>query len=432
MVRKSVLICLLGLLSVCHGEGTGLNQNFSGVYKYASMKDILKILPEDPFFLSLVCPDTLIVNVSNSQAEANITLVTEEKESSRCFFSSNESLVSAEVNFQTLSLESPPVINSEGGKVSLLDLTKHFPLAGGNVRNARLVCPLLNRSVSDAQIVAQDMGFFYSILNHYQSSGQELGTAFSEIESSSVAPVEHSFSLNVALDSTDGIGCSYLKQEDEDKLLMEVGRLTGGGSSPTPEAEVSAFETPKATEASDEKACFPAAAQVKLADGSLRRMSALKEGDEIMDGNGSVSKIVMFTHSDAKAWWEFVELRTRTGSIVATRSHYIYVNGTLRTAGGVKVGDILSVLANDGGGALSGEAVLSKSTVRQRGLYNPQTASGSLLVFWDAHGVRCSAYTASVAPRVAHALLAPLRWLAATAAHQLLRLSSLCFTSFSL
>ncbi|KAI0557367.1 hypothetical protein FGB62_313g012 [Gracilaria domingensis] len=301
-IWKSLLISLLVFVNVSRGEkgGISLHQNLSGIYNYVSVKDILRIQPEDPFFLALVCPPTLIVNVSNSQPVANITLAAGAEADSRCFFAANGSTSTAEVAFQLLSLDTSRVNNSDGNKISLLDLTNYFPLAGGNVGNVELMCPLLNRTVSNAQIVAQDMGFFFSLINHYRKSGVELGTAFSEIESSSLAPIEHSFSLNVALDSKDGIGCSYLKEGDEARLRAKALKVLEADATASPEADESPSQTPNATDESGENACFPAAARVKVKSGMMVPMSELQVGDEVMDGDGSYSKVLMFTHSDSK------------------------------------------------------------------------------------------------------------------------------------
>ncbi len=49
--------------------------------------------------------------------------------------------------------------------------------------------------------------------------------------------------------------------------------------------------------------------------------------------------------------------------------------------------------------------MLAVDTVWERGLYNPQTAAGDIVV----DGFVASTYTTFASPRAAHALLAPLR-----------------------
>lgn len=85
--------------------------------------------------------------------------------------------------------------------------------------------------------------------------------------------------------------------------------------------------------------------------------------------------------------------------VLLTEGHYLYVNGKLEMAGLVGQGDYV-VLGNG-----TRSIVSEVSRKRGRGLFNPQTIHGDVVV----DGVVCSTYTYSVAPTCAHALLAPLR-----------------------
>ncbi|PXF43277.1 Desert hedgehog protein B [Gracilariopsis chorda] len=297
--------------------------------------------------------------------------------------------------------------------MSIESVAEHFPLLVGNVMNGILECALLNASIPNAQIVAQDMGYFHTLLNFYKKSGSTLGSPVTEIDVSSLAPVEHSFSLNIAVDSVNGIGCSYLKESDEIRIRQGISRLhdTPSPSSPVPtqNASVSPSEGGDSTKNS-ESACFPSTAWVKLSNGSFAMMSEVQEGDMVLDGDGTYSKVLMFTHADSEVESEFVLLKTSIGSIVTSPLHYVYVNSELKSARYVKVGDMLSQVKGENTESISVEQVIEKKTLYLPGLYNPQTVSGNIVVFWDGDGVMASTYTESIPPVLAHILLAPLRW----------------------
>lgn len=151
----------------------------------------------------------------------------------------------------------------------------------------------------------------------------------------------------------------------------------------------------------DNDTCFPASATVELRDGSVKEMSALEIGDMVLVAPGLFSRVFMFTHRVAEGDFRFIRLHIKNqSSVVLTDSHYLYVNGELTTAGSVRRGDLLRLG--------SGETV----TVSQisfevhAGLYNPQTEHGDIVV----NGVQASTYTRSLAPKAAHALLAPFRF----------------------
>lgn len=156
-------------------------------------------------------------------------------------------------------------------------------------------------------------------------------------------------------------------------------------------------------EINSEPRCFPESATVTLADGRSIPMHELSEGDSVIVGpNGAVSKVVMFTHRDTTVESEFVTLHTARSDVFVTCSsgHYVYVNGDLVAAASAKAGDFLTLA--DGTTA----AITAVSVETARGLYNPQTAHGDIVV----NGVVASTYTTAVAPAFAHGLLlAPVR-----------------------
>ncbi|PXF43792.1 Desert hedgehog protein B [Gracilariopsis chorda] len=153
--------------------------------------------------------------------------------------------------------------------------------------------------------------------------------------------------------------------------------------------------------------CFPAAATVTLEDGSAKRMDALHVGDSVLvstneQGGPVYSHIFMFSHQDRSTISSFVSIETSHGqTLQVSPGHFVYIDGRLSPAREVRVGDVLT-------SHVGREQVIrarSVSTLRARGLYNPQTIHGDLVV----NGVQVSTYTTAVKPVAATALMAPIR-----------------------
>ena len=147
--------------------------------------------------------------------------------------------------------------------------------------------------------------------------------------------------------------------------------------------------------------CFPASATVLLESGATKTMAELQVGDRVLVDKGIYSDVYMFTHRYSEFEGPFVAITTESGeNIMLTHDHYIYVNGSLAVAGSVAVGDI--VITKDG------EAVVkSVATERAKGLYNPITMDGNIVV----NGIKTSSYTSIIVPSLAHSLLWPARML---------------------
>lgn len=174
-------------------------------------------------------------------------------------------------------------------------------------------------------------------------------------------------------------------------------------STQAPPAVVSPDPTPQP---SDDGVCFPAQATVKLDTGVVKTMRDLEIGDRVQVGRDMYSDVFMFTHKMKDVMHEFVSIQVGTNeqvtfTITLTRGHYLYVNGKLTTAGSVSNGDELELA--------SGEKakVVDVTCAVHKGLYNPQTTHGDLIV----DSVRVSTYTTAVQMGMAHSLLAPLRLL---------------------
>ena len=151
---------------------------------------------------------------------------------------------------------------------------------------------------------------------------------------------------------------------------------------------------------STEKRCFPADATVIMKDGSRKRMENLKVGDIVLASRGVFSEVVLFSHAIPDGTWEFMKIVSESGATIeASFGHYIHVNEKLVAADAVKIGDFVTLA--DG----RSEAVIETSIVSKRGLYNPQTVQGDIVV----GEILASTYTTGIYVPTAHALLAPIR-----------------------
>lgn len=150
--------------------------------------------------------------------------------------------------------------------------------------------------------------------------------------------------------------------------------------------------------------CLPADALVTLPSGIEVRIDTVSHGTLILaSSKGASSPIVLFSHREGTIITDFVELTTSSGSIVSlTPGHYLSVNDRLQAAGRVKIGD--KVILSSG----HRSEIVYIRTVQKRGLYNPHTADGRIVV----NGIVLSTYTAALSPALAHALLAPVRTIA--------------------
>lgn len=146
--------------------------------------------------------------------------------------------------------------------------------------------------------------------------------------------------------------------------------------------------------------CFPADASVELEDGQVKPMAQLEIGDSVRVGATSFAKVFMFTHREGEAVSNYLTINTDTGtSIKVTPGHYIYANGKLVPAQMVKAGDLLV----RGDGATGTVTKVTNGVAK--GLYNPQTTHGDIVV----NDILASTYTTAVERVCAHAMLSPLR-----------------------
>lgn len=185
----------------------------------------------------------------------------------------------------------------------------------------------------------------------------------------------------------------------------ETGEPDGEGPLPTPSPSAAPTPTASAAPDNDGAACFPADAAVDTPHGPVR-VDALAVGDEVAAPGGRTTTVFLFTHAsppDAARPHVYVELSAADGrTLTVTPSHYVYVGGGRRVpAGTVAVGDTL----DDNTAGRCVPVVGVRRVLAPRGLYNPQTLDGDLVV----SGFRVSTYTTAIEPATAHGLLAPVR-----------------------
>lgn len=156
----------------------------------------------------------------------------------------------------------------------------------------------------------------------------------------------------------------------------------------------------------DENKCFPASATVELESGAVVSMVSLQVGDRVRVADGSFSDVYFFSHKDASATSDFYSIRTSTASLSLTAGHLLSVNGKLASARSVVTGDIVSVLKSGSTGGAKPGAVIKVTSHSGRGLYNPHTLHGTVVV----DGLVTSCLTDALAKPVAGLLLQPFKY----------------------
>ncbi len=188
------------------------------------------------------------------------------------------------------------------------------------------------------------------------------------------------------------------------KPSMKLDSISVRAKSPGPTTSPTVTTTPSPKASTSTNAggadCFPASALVQLEDGTEVPMNKLRVGDRVAVGGGMYSEVFMFTHH-LKGQHRFVRIETGNKlAIEASNGHYLWVNGALKEAQNVVVGD--RVVLGDG---MVTTVTKVQMDVAREGLYNPQTHHGDIVV----NGIIASTYTKVAHVKVAHAAFAPLR-----------------------
>lgn len=177
------------------------------------------------------------------------------------------------------------------------------------------------------------------------------------------------------------------------------GGTTGGGGGTTGNSE------PTRTGGS---VCLHGNGNVVLKSGATKLVRDIQLGDEVAVGQGKFSPVFMFTHRDPHFEAVFSLIRVSTtglsnsdsfADLKVTTTHFVHAKRGLLEAGRITTDDEL-LLANG-----KWSQVINISTFIDRGVFNPQTLHGDIVV----DGVRVSTFTSTVNMNTAHSLLAPLR-----------------------
>lgn len=173
----------------------------------------------------------------------------------------------------------------------------------------------------------------------------------------------------------------------------------------------------------EDRLCFPSAATVHVVGRGARAMRHVVVGDAVHSGGATgMSRVVGWSHRDAHALATFVNVTTAGhGSLVASHGHLVYMRPrhtgapTLVPMGALKLGMQLVVPRRDEGATSPSvprwrTVVVQMQVVQMRGMWNPHTSAGDIVV----DGFLASCYTSAVSFSTAHALLTPVRAIVST------------------
>lgn len=243
--------------------------------------------------------------------------------------------------------------------------------------------------------------------------------------------------FTILVQHVDGIESVGMCEVD----LVAINSITCGKYRLKSNTPLSVPVTAKDVLAKDDKSCFPGTSVVEREDGKYIQMKDLSVGDRVRVSSTQFSPVFFFSHRSADDNSnEFVEIvtcdrqdnssdgnnaqenqciptqekvcradssvatcKTRLRRIIVTGNHYIVSSsGRLISAGSVRTGDLLRIATPDA--ASRAIVVQVSSATGLRGLYNPHTLTGTIVV----DGIVASCYTQAVHPVIARILLAPL------------------------
>jgi len=177
------------------------------------------------------------------------------------------------------------------------------------------------------------------------------------------------------------------------------------------------------------RGCFPADTFVMVCDrrGSPtpKPISSVQISEDVLTSKGC-SPVYLMGHEDPTIMASFVQATTDTGHIFElTPYHYVMANNKYVHARNLKLGDTVKVGGKSTGlvkDILTDDIITHVQTVTRKGLYNPYTLAGDILVFAPASnqtlGVVASVHSdwfledyveAARVPDIYQALLAPVR-----------------------
>lgn len=159
--------------------------------------------------------------------------------------------------------------------------------------------------------------------------------------------------------------------------------------------------------------CFPSGAMVHTEEGP-RDIATVKKGDRVLasDDTGKLiySEVLTFIDREPNTTREFIEVTAENGvAITATPSHLLLLaaaDGFREAfAASVDVGDVL--LTRGPGSVMRPSRVVHTRVVMKRGVYAPMTKAGTIIV----DDALASCYAVVKSHSLAHAAMAPLRWM---------------------
>jgi len=132
-------------------------------------------------------------------------------------------------------------------------------------------------------------------------------------------------------------------------------------------------------------ACFPADASVQLSSGQSITMEQLQVGDSVLTQDGTFSEVYVMSHANPDVVGEFVSIKLANQQrLDATAKHFVFVSpkcdGSVQQvyASSVKEGMCMFTRYGETGEQL--QPVEEVSVSEKRGIYNPFTLSGSIVV----------------------------------------------------
>jgi hypothetical protein len=131
-------------------------------------------------------------------------------------------------------------------------------------------------------------------------------------------------------------------------------------------------------------------------------MDTLQVGDYVKVANGEFSRIYTLLHLDRNTEAEYLQIYGKglSSPLEISHVHMLFVDGKATRAKDVKVGDMLGQ-----------NEVLEIQTIKRRGIYNPATEAGKIVV----SGILASSYpavfdvSADILQQATHSILSPLR-----------------------
>lgn len=186
----------------------------------------------------------------------------------------------------------------------------------------------------------------------------------------------------------DGYAAEYALGIDTDASSLSA--------APIANKPVAATPTPADGDDGIPPECLDESGKVVLESGAIKRMADVKVGDRVQVAANTFSEVFAFTHRTSNILSDFVTFVFPSGATLSvTPGHYVYVDGELVAASTVRPGATFYT----GSGRKVVVEQVKVSTLR--GLYNPQTLHGDIVV----NDIVVSTYTTALEPSLAHGVL---------------------------